>query len=144
MKVPFLNSDWCDDEFCSECEPEWITCQYCDTNLKLCGRECVYHSDGLNACESEGCNRANCASGDCFTDHFHNMDCVDKCRGYDENEACWESYCTDCRVKELEGKDWNGCPGCVKDVAIVTAKAHKKVLKEVNKLRKEIEGLREV
>ena len=111
--------------------------------MKFCDSECVHQSDVLSVCQSEGCDRANCASGDCFSEHFHNMDCVDMCRGYDENEGCWKSFCTDCRVRELEDKDWNGCPECVKDVAIVTAKANKKLTREVKKLKRENEGLRE-
>lgn len=68
------------------------------------------------------------------------MECVDKCRGYGERDGCWESFCTDCRVKRL---DWDGCPECAKDVALIVVKANKKLTKEVKKLKRENEGLRE-
>ena len=60
-------SDGCGEvEYCPECEPEWIECQYCD-NIKICSRDCAHGSYKLDICEGEGCNRANCT--DCFANN---------------------------------------------------------------------------
>ena len=135
MKVPFLmNSDGgCGESFCSWCEPDWIKCQYCD--IKLC--EFCRDEDGVYVCQGEGCTRVNCMYGECMDNNSKKAECVKMCADYDE--GCWDTYCTDCRVKACQKKDWKKCcPVCVRKVAPVLAVEVKKLRKENKKLRERV------
>ena len=124
-------------EFCSECEPEWIECQYCD--MKHCCIECVYNSvDSMYVCEGEGCTRVNCRHGECMDNNVEKAECVTRCLGSGHMEGCYEDYCIDCRVKMLEKKNWtNCCSSCKEDVAPFLAAQNKMLRKEIEKLREE-------
>ena len=130
------DGDWCGRSYCSQCEPEWIKCQYCDDKFCSieCGDECIF------VCGGKNCNRANCQEGSCMKDNSKKAECVKTCAdwgGLEHEWGCWDTYCTDCRVKACQKKDWKKCcPVCVRKVAPVLAA-------EVKKLRKENEKLRE-
>ena len=90
-------------------------------------------------CEGEGCSRANCRDGECSEKHWNGMECVTRCVGSEEHtEGCYDDYCTDCRVKMLEKKNWtNCCSFCVGNVAPVLAAQNKRLCEEIDKLRVE-------
>jgi hypothetical protein len=86
----------CGCAYCPDCEPTWITCQFC---AKFYCPDCSI--EGMNICEGDDCERANC-NGDCF----YNVNCPTA-----ENEGRLEcvrddekshTFCLDCRV------EWGG------------------------------------
>jgi len=50
--------------------------------------------------------------GECMDNNSKKAECVKTCADYDE--GCWDAYCTDCRVKACQKKDWKKCcpEGC--------------------------------
>ena len=83
------------DSLCPECEPVWITCQFCSTDY--CDSErCSGHY--LNRCQGDGCNRANCngyvARKECSIENEQRQECV---RQYwDGNGVRPREFCGDC------------------------------------------------
>ena len=82
----------CGCAYCPDCEPTWITCQFCaEFYCQDCSIEC------MNICE--GCERANCDGRwirNCPTaENEEKLECV-----IDDEQS--HTFCLDCRV------EWGG------------------------------------
>jgi len=142
----------CFESYCSDCQPEWIKCQFCDK--KVCHMECAY--DCMHVCSGDVCKRVNCKYGDCINDNLDEVECVDTCESELEHEwGCGEEFCNDCRVKKIQVKGWMKCCSvCVRTVAPILANVaeeadelweeNERLRAKVKKLRKENQSLRDI
>ena len=92
-------------------------------------------------CQGKGCSRVNCRDWECSESkrHLTEMECVTRCVGSSYyREGCGDEYCTDCRVKMLDRKNWiDCCSSCKEKVAPALAAQNKRLREEIEKLREE-------
>ena len=81
------------------------------------------------------CDRANCIG--CADENEDSVECVKTCAdwgGLEHEWGCYDTYCTDCRVKACEEKDWTQCcPVCVRKIAPVLVSENEKLREQLVK-----------